>query len=114
MKYNAKLKNIPYENLQNITLDFISFKCGKVVSEMRKFIKNICPDFSPLLKPKITHELNINVSHSLNCPCNSATHEGQTCKLLEYRVYQHRLDSESQIKEHIDTCQTYRDLLSIK
>ena len=126
-EYNEKITKLPYEDFHNITLDFTSFKCGKVITEIRKIIKRICPDFylnvsftniklrkilSPHLKPKISRELNSNLIYKFSCPCANAEYIGETRQILEYRVQQHRRDSESNVKAHISTCSIYQDLLS--
>ena len=70
-------------------------------------LKNI---ISPKLKAKIDQK-NICCSvYQFRCPC-AETYVGESKKLLEFRVFEHRRDVQSHVKIHIDNCPYYNHSL---
>ena len=62
----------------------------------------------PLLKPKPDLKERQNVIHKFVCDCE-ASYIGETQKILQFRMKQHFTSSTSSIKEHIETCQIYKN-----
>ena len=59
------------------------------------------------MKPVKNYYHSSNIVYQFTCPCNS-TYIGETTKLLELRVFQHRRDKNSHICLHISNCETYK------
>ena len=111
-KIKKFLKNHP--NLLISNVDKVKTVCIMDCKFYEKKL-NACFDatnFEKLTKnlPKYPFE-NSSIIYSFSCPCNNAEYIGETRQLLESRVQQHRRDSESNVKTHIDTCNDYQNLL---
>ena len=62
------------------------------------------------MKPKKPYFHNPNVIYKFQCPCSS-TYIGETVKLLELRIFQHRTHKTSHVFKHITNCIPYQTSL---
>ena len=62
------------------------------------------------MKPKKTYFHNSNVIYKFQCPCSS-TYIGETVKLLELRIFQHRTHRTSHVFKHITNFIPYKTSL---
>ena len=122
---NEKMKNTSYEDLHSITLPFTSFRCQNIAFEIKKIINRFCPGFTvnicfstiklkniltPNLKSKIDAKHICCSVYKFVCDCQM-TYVGESKKLLELRVFEHRRDVQSHVKNHIDECPIYLNSL---
>ena len=118
-----RLEELEDPNIKHVTisLPYTDFRCSKVASQIHKLLEKYTPNFKlriafstiklasvilPRLKPKINYTHSSNIVYQFNCPCNSV-YIGETTKLLELRVFQHRTDAKSTVGPHILTCPAY-------
>ena len=125
-----RLEDLKNPNLINVTisLPYTSFRCSVVASKIHNILKKYTPNFKlkiafstqklsnvilPTLKPKTEQFFNSNVVYKFTCYCTHS-YIGQTKKLLETRIFQHRLDKRSHIFKHISNCTQYKSALNIE
>ena len=65
----------------------------------------------PRLKPKINVFHKSNLVYKFNCPCSSV-YIGETNRLLELRIFEHRREGPSHIYQHIQNCSLYKSSLT--
>ena len=109
----------------SISLPYTSFRCSPVAYKIYKIIEKYTPRFRlniafstiklsslvlPKLKPQRPTLLNTHLVYKFDCLCSS-TYIGETCRLFETRIHEHRRDSSSKICKHIKNCQPYKDKL---
>ena len=122
---NEKIKNTSFDDSHSLTLPFTSFRCQNVATEIRKIISRFCPEFSVnicfstiklknILNPKLKSKIDLKNTccsvYQFKCKCNEI-YVGETKKLLEFRVFEHRRDVQSHVKMHIDNCAIYQNNL---
>ena len=118
-----------FKNITSIIVWYIpfnSFRCSKIASKIHKILNTYTPNFRlhiafstiklssiilPLLKPQKPYLHNANVVYKFTCPW-SLTYIGETYRLLDSRILEHRRDTPSHIYLHIDKCSHYKNSLT--
>ena len=125
-----RLEELENPDLKHVTisLPYTSFRCSQVASKIYNILRTYTPNFRldiaftsvklsrviqyesliiRRLKPKIDVFHSANITYQFKCSCSSV-YIGETSKLLELRIYQHRTDKNSHIFQHTEKCQPYK------
>ena len=103
-----------------LKIPYTSNRLDKIIGKLRyeiskafeKVFLNVIYTSKKLLKPLLKQNPDLmerqNVIYKFVCDCE-ASYIGETQKILKFRMKQHYASSASSIKEHIDTCQIYKN-----
>ena len=83
---------------------------SRIFSKCLFFYDKIENIINPLLKSKIDQKYTCCSVYQFKCLCQEI-YVGESKKILEFRVFEHRRDVQSHIKLHIDNCTLYQDSL---
>ena len=115
----------PHLKFTSISLPYTSFRCSHIAFKIYKLIEKYTPQYRlniafstiklssiifPTLKPQKNDLLNSHTVYKFTCPC-SMTYIGETIRLLETRILEHRHLKSSHICKHISDCETYKSAL---
>lgn len=120
-----KRKKLDKNDQFTLTIPYVSPRCSKVASDIKKTIKKFIPSFefnvafslirldsavAPFRKPIVDKLDQANLVYKFTCDC-SALYVGETSQILYQRILQHRTHSDSTIYDHIQTCPQYLNAL---
>ena len=118
---NPDLKHV------SISLPYTSFRCSHIAFKIYKLIEKYTPNFRlniafttlklssvilPMLKPQKISLYNSHTVYKFECPC-SMTYIGETTRVLETRILEHRQLKASHICKHISSCDKYKNALTL-
>ena len=119
-------KENPAIKYLTIGLPYTRFRCSQIASNIHKILNLYTPLFKlriafttiklsrvilPRLKPKTNIFHKSNLVYQFNCPCSSV-YIGETYRLLEHRIFEHRREEPSHIYQHLKNCSTYKSSLT--
>ena len=110
----------------SISLPYTSFRCSHIAYKIYKIIEKYTPNFRlniafttiklsslilPKLKPQKNDLFNSHTCYKFECPC-SMTYIGETTRLLETRILEHRHVKASHMLKHTNQCEIFSNSLN--